>query len=87
MCDQDNTDYMRNMSSGKGEPEEKKAVQQPFVLRPDEVYSKQYLTEVMGLSKNTFTKWRKRGLKELNTNTSNNLYFGSDLIALFRSST
>lgn len=81
----DNKEYTRPVSSGKGKIEEKSLAQQPFVLRPDEIYSKQYLTEVMNLSKNTFTKWNKRGLKPLNTNTSNNLYFGSDLIELFRS--
>lgn len=81
----DNKQYTRPESSEKGNMREKSPVQQPFVLRPDEVYSKQYLTEVMNLSKNTFTRWKQRGLKPLNSNTANNLYFGSDLIDLFRS--
>lgn len=85
MCDQDDNQYTRQKSSGKDEQKEKNKVQQPFVLRPDEVYSRQYLMKVMSLSKNTFTVWHKRGLKKLNTNTAQDLYLGIDLITLFRS--
>lgn len=60
---------------------------EPFVLRPDEIYSKEYLTQAMSLSKNTFTTWKKRGLVKLNTNTKQDLYFGSDIILMFRSPT
>lgn len=85
MCDQDDNQYTRQKSSGKGEPKKKKPPIKPFVLRPDEVYSRQYLIEVMSLSKNTFTKWHKRGLRKLNTETAQDLYLGIDLITLFRS--
>ena len=82
------------MTNGKGsqnegdtssEKSEKEEILQPFVLKPDEIYSRQYLMQVMGISKNTFTKWKKRGLEKLNTNTKDDLYFGLDLITLFRS--
>lgn len=82
----DNKQYTRRESREKGEHQKKKTPIKPFVLRPDEVYSRQHLIEVMGISKNTFTTWHNRGLKPLVANTSQSLYFGSDLIALFRSS-
>ena len=81
----DNKQYTRPESREKGEHQKNKSPIMPFVLRPDEVYSRQYLMEVMSLSKNTFTKWHKRGLKKLNTETAQDLYLGIDLITLFRS--
>lgn len=60
-------------------------ISEPFVIKPDAIYSRKYLMMVMGISKNTFTKWKERGLKKLNTNTKEDLYFGLDLITLFRS--
>jgi hypothetical protein len=91
----DNTFYTRLLSSLKSEIEKihNEGVTpvsdsiEPFVLLPDVVYSKEYLTQAMGLSKNTFTTWKNRGLVKLNTNTKQDLYFGSDIISMFRSPT
>lgn len=84
MAHQDDSHYRDNTSSANRKKDE---ILNPFVIRPDEVYSQKYLTQVMQLSKDTWSKWHKRGLKKLNTNTKQALYFGQDIISIWRSPT
>lgn len=84
MTNQYDRHYMDGTSSGNSSLHKKNTVPLPFPIRPDEVYPKQYLTEVMNLSKDTWAEYRKRGLKKLNTNTKQAFYLGIDIIAIWR---